>query len=151
VDIYSFASWCFTLLVLVTIAWPVNTLFLALAVKIARGRSPLGMSVGELFWRSLGGSLGLAFASLVCLGIAYWLVASAEVPAGIVHLGLIFLFVLAAIGYLLWILATDDLGLTLSIFLLYILVPGLPLLLAGRFFGLWTALRQSAPWILPGS
>ncbi len=150
-DIYSFAGWCFTLMVLVTIAWPVNTLFLALAVKISKGSKPLGMSAGELFWRSLGGSFGVALASLICLGIAYGLIVSAEVPAGMVHIGLIFVLVLASIGFLLWILATDDLGLTLSIFLLYVLVPGLPLLLVGRFLGLWTALRQSAPWILPGS
>jgi hypothetical protein len=151
VDIYGLASWCFTLLVLVAIAWPLNTLFLALAVKIARGRSPLGMSTGELLWRSLGGSGGLAVASLIVLGIAYWLIATAELPAGMIHLGLLFIFVLAAIGFLLWILATDDLGLTFSIFLLYILLPGLPLLLAGRLFGFWTTLRQTAPWILPGS
>jgi hypothetical protein len=151
VDIYGFASWCFTVMVLITIAWPLNTLFLALAVKISRGRAPLGMTAGELFWRSFGGSTGLALGSLVCLGLAYWLIASASVPAGMVHIGLLFLFVLAAIGYLLWMLATDDLGLTLSIFFLYILIPGLPLLLAGRLFGFWTALRQTAPWILPGS
>jgi hypothetical protein len=151
VDIYAFASWCFTLVVLVTVAWPVNACFLALAVKISKGRSKLDMSLGELFWRSLGGSLGLALASLVSMGIAYWLVASAGVPAGMVHIGLIFLFVLFAIGFLVWILATDDLGQTLSIFLLYVLLPGLPLLLLGRFFGLWMWLRQSAPWMLPGS
>ncbi len=150
-DIYGFASWCFTIMVLVTIAWPLNTLFLALAVKISRGREPLGMSAGELLWRSFGGSTGLALGSLVGLGLAYWLIVSAGLPAGMVHLGLLFLFVLAAIGFLLWMLATDDLGLTLSIFLLYILIPGLPLLLAGRLFGFWTTLRQSAPWILPSS
>jgi hypothetical protein len=151
VDIYGFASWCFTVMVLVTVAWPVNMLFLALAVKISKGRSRLDMSLGELFWRSLGGSLGLAFGSLVAMGIAYWLVGSAQVPPGMVHIGLLFLFVLAAIAFLVWILAIDDLGQTLSIFLLYLLLPGLPLLLAGRFLGLWSTLRQSAPWMLPGS
>jgi hypothetical protein len=151
VDIYGFASWCFTVVVLVTIAWPLNAFFLALAVKISKGRSKLDLSLSELMWRSLGGSLGLALASLVALGIAYGLVVGAEVPAGMVHIGLLFLFVLVAIGFLVWILAVDDLGQTLSIFLLYVLLPGLPLLLLGRFFGLWASLRQSAPWMLPGS
>ena len=150
-DIYGFASWCFTVMVLVTIAWPLNTLFLALAVKISKGRSRLDLAPSELFWRSLGASLGLALASLVAMGIAYWLVTSAEVPAGMVHIGLLFLFVLAAIAFLVWILAIDDLGQTLSIFLLYVLLPGLPLLLAGRFLGLWSTLQQRAPWMLPGS
>ncbi len=151
VDIYGFASWCFTVMVLVTVAWPVNALFLALAVKISKGRSRLDLSLSELFWRSLGGSLGLAIASLVAMGIAYWLVGTAEVPAGLVHIGLLFIFVLTAIGFLVWILAIDDLGQTLSIFFLYVLLPGLPLLLVGRFTGLWAAVRQSAPWMLPGS
>jgi hypothetical protein len=151
VDIYGFASWCFTLLVFVTVAWPVNAFFLALAVKISKGRSRLDMSFSELFWRSLGGSLGLAVASLIAMGIAYGLVVGAEVPAGMVHIGLLFAFVLAAIAFLVWILAIDDLGQTLSIFFLYVLLPGLPLLLAGRLFGFWATLRQSAPWMLPGS
>jgi hypothetical protein len=151
VDIYAFASWCFTIVVLVTVAWPINAFFLALAVKISKGRSKLDMSLSELTWRSLGGSLGLALASLVAIGIAYWLVASAGVPAGMVHIGLVFLFLLVAIGFLLWMLATDDLGQTLSIFVLYVLLPGLPLLLLGRIFGWWATLRQSAPWMLPGS
>jgi hypothetical protein len=151
VDIYGFASWCFTVMVLVTIAWPVNALFLALAVKISKGRSPMELSFGELSWRSLGASFGLALASIVAMGIAYGLVMTAEVPAGMVHIGLLFFFVLVAIGFLVWILAIDDLGQTMSIFLLYILLPGLPLLLAGRFLGLWSTLRQSAPWMLPGS
>jgi len=86
VDIYAFASWCFTLVVLVTVAWPVNAFFLALAVKISKGLSKLDMSLGELTWRSVGGSLGLALASLLAMGIAYWLVVSAGVPAGMVHI-----------------------------------------------------------------
>ena len=108
VDIYGFASWCFTLMVLVTIAWPVNAPFLALAVKISKGRSRLDLSLSELAWRSLGGSFGLALRlGLISLPElpTYWLVQLPEVPAGMVHTGLLFLFVLAAIGFLVWILA----------------------------------------------
>jgi hypothetical protein len=54
----------------------------------------------------------------------------------------------AGIGFLFWMLALEDMLQASSVFLLYILLPGLPLLLIGRLAGVWEAVKQSAPWLL---
>ena len=47
-----------------------------------------------------------------------------------------------------WMLALEDMVQALSVFLLYVGLPGLPLLLIGWLFGLWTWLAANAPWLL---
>jgi hypothetical protein len=136
------------LTVLTALAWPVNALILALAVRVSKGRKKLDIPGGELGWRCFLGSLGLAVFALLFVGADYLLAESAEMPAGIVELLLLFTYMLAAIGFLYWALALEDLGQALTILFLYVLLPGVPLLIAGRFLGLWPALRQAAPWFL---
>jgi hypothetical protein len=47
--------------------------------------------------------------------------------------------------------ALEDLVQGLGVFALYVLLPLLPLLLLGRFTGLWNFVRRTVPWILPPS
>jgi hypothetical protein len=44
--------------------------------------------------------------------------------------------------------AMEDMMESLSLFLLYILLSGLPLLLIGRWFGWWEAVARDYPWLL---
>jgi hypothetical protein len=132
----------------VTLIWPVNIPLVALAVKVRQGRKPIDMEAYELWWRCTFAALGLAVLTLILVGLNYLLVQSAEMPVGPVHLVLLLAYLPAAIGYTYWIMGLDDLLEAAGIFALYILLPGLPLLLAGRLAHWWEALTQLAPWLL---
>lgn len=148
-DLFLFLSWCLTIVVVVTAIWPVNTLLLALAYKVRHGSKPLPIAPGEFWLRCLFGALGLALLTGLFLGMIYFCTLKVEMPIGPVHMVFLMAYLLAGIGYLLWILALEDLVQALSVLFLYIALPGLPLLLVGRFTGLWLALREAAPWLSP--
>jgi hypothetical protein len=149
VDLFGFFSWSLVVIVLVTLAWPVNILFLALAYKIALGGQKIDMEPREFWTRSAVAALGMALLSLVLLGLVYYLVGLTELQAGIVHLVLFMAYLPAAVWFVFWMYALEDLLQGLSVFSLYILLPLLPLLAAGRVLGLWPRLRELAPWLLP--
>ena len=88
-------------------------------------------------------ALGLAGLSLVLIAFDYGLIASVQMPAGPVQLTLFLLYLPAAIGFLFWILGMDDVMNAASVFVLYILLPGLPLLLIGRIAHLWEKLQRA--------
>jgi hypothetical protein len=137
VDLYGFFSWCLTVMIAVTLVWPLNVPLMALAYKIRQGGQKIDMESREFWWRSVAAALGLTGLSLVTMGLTWYLVGQTELRAGIVHLILFMVYLPAAVWFVYWIYA------------LYILVPALPLLLAGRLFGLWPRLRDLAPWLLP--
>src|SRR5262249_55561782 len=130
-DIYRFVSWCLVTISLVTLIWPVNIPLLALAYRVRQGQQPVDMEAGEFWWRCSFGTLGLAGISLVLLGLNYCLVQMTGLPIGPVQLTLLLGYLPAAIGFLLWILALEDMLQAASVFFLYILLPGSLLLLAG--------------------
>jgi hypothetical protein len=149
VDLYGFFSWSLAVVLLVTLAWPPNILLLALAYKIALGGQKIDMEPREFWTRSAVAALGLAFLSLVLLGLVYYLVGLTELQAGIVHLVLFMAYLPLAVWFVFWMYALEDLLQGLSVFSLYILLPVLPLLAVGRLVGLWQRLRDFTPWLLP--
>jgi hypothetical protein len=151
VDFYAFASWCLLTVIIVSLLWPVNILLVALAYKVRQGGKPIDMDGREFWIRSTLASLGLAGISLVAVGLAYVLVRRVDLPAGQVHLILLLAYLPAAVGFVFWVFALEDMVQAVGVFLLYILLPGFPLLLAGRFAGWWERLRQALPWLLPPS
>jgi hypothetical protein len=151
VDLYRFFSWCLVLIAVITLLWPANILLMALAYKVRQGNRPIEMEPSEFWWRCALAALGLAGFSLVLLGLNYGLVSAAGVPMGPVQLTLFLFYVPAAIGFLYWMLALDDLLQGSGVFSLYILLPLLPILLLGRFGHWWEKLQQAAPWLLATS
>lgn len=147
-DLFSLVSWSLVTIAVVTLIWPVNILLMALACKVRQGTQPIPLEGGELAWRCTFATLGLAGFTLVLLGLVYFLVEVAEMPPGPVQLAVLMLYVPAGVGFLFWILALEDLLQALSVFLLYMLLPGLPLLLIGHLTHSWDSLRQAAPWLL---
>jgi hypothetical protein len=151
VDLFHFVSWCLAVSIAVALLWPINLLFMALAFKIRHGIRPVDMETSELWWRSTFASLGLAILSLIFVGLNYVLVPVVEMPQGPIQTILLLAYVPAAITFIWWSFALEDLLEGTGVFLLYMLLPGLPMLLAGRMFGLWQAIKQNAPWFLPAT
>jgi len=151
VDLYRFVSWSLTIASVVTLSWPVNIPFLALAYKVRQGRQPIDMEAGEFWWRCSFGALGVAGISLVLLGLNYSLVRMTELPAGPVQLTLLLAYLPAGIGFVLWMMALEDMLQATSVFLLYVLLPGIPLLVVGWMIHLWQTIQQNFGWLLsPG-
>ena len=109
------------------------------------------MEPGEFWWRCTFGALGLDVGSILFLTVNYAIVTQPEMPIGPVHLTLLILYFAAAVGFLFWILAMEDAVQAASVFMLYILLPVLPVLLLGRIFHLWEKVQQTAPWLLSPS
>jgi hypothetical protein len=153
VDLFTFASWVLVVVAAVTVLWPLNVPLLAVACKLRVAWGKLDYEPGEFWWRCIFGSLGLAAMTLVMLGLAYLIIVGAELPQsrGVVHLVLILIYLPAAVAFLFWVLALEDLVQALSVFLIYLLVPGLPVFLIGWLLGLWRAVAQNAPWLLSPS
>jgi hypothetical protein len=133
----------------VAVLWPVNLLFMALAFKVRNGAKPIDMESGELWWRCTLATFGLAILSIVFLGLNVLLVPA--LPQGPIQTILLLGYVPAAITFVWWSLALEDLVQGTGVFLLYVLLPGLPLLLAGRILGLWDAIERNFPWLLPST
>jgi hypothetical protein len=153
VDFFSFVAWMLVIVVGVTAIWPLNIPLLALAVKVRQGTQKLDYEVGEFWWRCTFGALGLAVFTLILLGLCYGLVVEMEFgqqaqAKGTIQLVLLAIYVPVAVLYLFWILALEDMLQALSVFLLYVGLPGLPLLLLGWLIGLWSWLSANAPWLM---
>jgi hypothetical protein len=153
VDFFSFVAWMLVTVVVVTALWPLNIPLLALAAKVRQGTQKLDYEVAEFWWRCTFGALGLAVLTLILLGLCYGLIVEMEFgqqaqAKGIIQLVLLAIYLPLAVLYLFWMLALEDMVQALSVFLLYVGLPGLPLLLLGWLFGLWTWLAANAPWLL---
>jgi hypothetical protein len=148
VGLFAFFSWCLVTVVAVTILWPVNILLMALAYKVRLGYKPLDMEASDLWLRSALASFSLFLLTLLLLLATYGLIDGADLPPGPIQLALLMAYLPAGVGLVYWLFGLDDLLEALGIFLLYILMAGLPLLLIGRLTGLWGALGRQAPWLL---
>jgi hypothetical protein len=155
VDLFSFVAWLLLTVVVVTIAWPLNIPLLALAVKVRRGQQPTGYETpAELWWRCTFGALGLAVLALIIAGLSYGLIVEMEMTQarGPVHLVLLLVFFAAAVPYLFWMLGLDDMVEAAGICMLYVFLPGLPLLALGWLLGLGPRVGPLlAPWLAPGA
>ena len=107
-DLYGFVSWSLVIVAAVTLIWPVNIPLVALAYRVHLGRQPSLMETRELWLRSTLGALGLCGLSLVMIGLIYVGVEIAQVTAGPVQLTLFVAYLAAAVGFLFWVLALED-------------------------------------------
>ena len=150
-DILAFLAWALVTIYGVTLLWPVNAGLMALAYKVQNGPAPVAYEGNEFWVRSTFAALALAVLSLVMLGLAYLLVGSAGLPAGPVHLILLLLYLPAAVALVFWLFALDDVLQALSIFAIYVLLPGAVLLLLAWLFKWFDKVREHAPWLLASS
>ena len=146
--LFIFVSWCLLTIGVVTLIWPLNIPLLALAYKVRLGYRPVPLARAAFWWRSTFGSLGLAGMTLVLMGLLYALVDGADFKPEQVELVLLMAYLPAAVWYLFWMFAMEDMLESLSVFLLYVLLSGLPLLLIGRWFGWWETVAKDYSWLL---
>lgn len=148
-DLLAFSGWVMAVTALVTLPWPLNVPLMALAYKVRRGSEPIDYEPQEFWTRSAIAAGGPAAMSLVTLLLAYGLIVGAGLPAGATLLVLLFAYLPSAVAYVFWSWGLEEMLDGLSVFLIYVLIPGLPLLLLGWLVGLWRALAQHWPWLLP--
>jgi hypothetical protein len=137
---FNFIRLVLAVIATVTIAWPVNIPVVALAYKVRLGQAPIPLETRPFWWRSTFAALGLAGMSLVMLGIDYVLIKKGDFPPGPVHLLLLLVYVPIAVWYLFVLYALEDLLQALGVFVLYVFLPGLPLLLINEAFEFWQPL-----------
>ena len=147
-DILAFLAWGLVVTHAVALLWPVNTVLMALAFKVQNGPAPLPFEPQEFWTRSAFAALGLAVLSLVLIGAAYLLVGSAELPGGPVHLILLLVYLPAAVALVFWLFALDDVIQALSIFAIYVLLPGAGLVVLAWMFKWFDKVKDQAPWLL---
>jgi hypothetical protein len=149
VELFNFFRLMLAVIATVTIFWPVNVPVLALAYKVRLGQGTNPLEKGPFWTRSTFAALGLAGMSLVLVGLDWFLIKQFEFPAGPVHLLLFMVYVPPAVWYLFVLYAFEDLLQALGVFVLYIFLPGLPLLLIEKVFGFWRPLRYALDWLPP--
>ena len=146
-DLFAFFRIILLAVIVVTAVWPVNVPLMALAYKVRLGTQPVPLEPGEFWTRAAFAALGLALLSAVTLGLNYVLVVMAGVPAEPVPLVLFLLYLPAAAAYLFWMFALEEPFEALSLCVLYLFLPGIPLLLIDRVFGFWQPLTAAAGWL----
>lgn len=148
-ELLAFAGWLVAVTAVVTLPFPLNVPLMALAYKVRRGSEPVDFDAGEYWTRAAIAAAGPAALSLLLLALGYGLVVGAEFPAGAALLTLFLAYLPAAVAYVTWAYGFDEMIDGLSVFLAYILLPGLPLLLIGWLVGLWRFLAGQLPWLFP--
>jgi hypothetical protein len=152
VDFFSVIAWVLVIVIAVTVIWPLNIPLMALAWKVRQGTQKLDLEPSEFWWRCTFAALGLAALTLLVLGLSYGLIVEVEldkVARGPVHLVLLSIFLVAGTFYLFWMLALEDFFQALTVIFIYLLLPGLPLVLLGWLFGVGKVLSDYVPWLLP--
>jgi hypothetical protein len=151
VDILAFLAWTLVVMHGVAVLWPVNTAFMALAFKVQHGPDPLPLEGREFWTRATFAALGVAVLSLLLIGLAYLLVGVVELPGGPVHLLLLLIYVPVAVAGVFWLFALDDVLQALSIFGIYMMLPGIVWLLLAWWFAWFDRVKALAPWLLVSS
>jgi hypothetical protein len=141
-DIYGLFGWTLVVILIVTGAWPVNIPLAALAFKIRLGDKPLPFATKPFWIRSTFAALGLCVLSFVMLGLAYIFTRGLTLPGGPVYVVLVIGYIPVGVWYMFWMFACEDLLDGLSIFLIYLLLPGLPLGVLGALMGFLPALAE---------
>lgn len=146
--IFVAARWALALIVAVTILWPLNIPLVALAYRVRLGDAPFPLDRRPFWIRSTFAALGLCLMSLVLLGLNHLFVGRFLFPPGPIHLSLLLLYIPAGVGYLFWMYALEDMLQGLSLFVLYMLLPGIPLLVLNWLRVVQLVTRVSA-WLQP--
>jgi hypothetical protein len=138
VEFFELFRWGLIVVVSITALFPLNVPLAALAYKVRLGPAPVPMEQAAFWGRATLAALSLAGMTLVLVAVDTVLV-NVDVPAGVVHLALLMVYIPAAVWVLFRIFALDDALQGLSLLLLYVCLPGLPLLLLYALFHL--------PWL----
>lgn len=145
--VFGFVSWSIVIIATVTLLWPLNIPLIALAFKVRNGQKPVDMEPKEFWTRSTFGALGLALLGLFLLLATYVFTVYMKLPFGPTQLTVLLFYLPIAVWYVFWMFALEDMGQALSLYLVYILLAGLPLLGLGHLFGIWNRLGKSLPWL----
>jgi hypothetical protein len=146
VEVYHFFRWVLVVAVTVSVIWPLNVPLAGLAYKIFNGRRPLPEDF-HLWYRSTLAGLGLAVIALVAVALDYFL-CRAALPAGVVHLVIVLLYAPAAVWFLFWIFALDEMPQGAGVLLIFVFLPGLPLGLL-QLIGFTLPLSLAGNWLAP--
>jgi hypothetical protein len=131
-DIFALASWGLALLIAVSGVFPVSIPLLALSYKVRNGSAPIPLETDSFWYRSGFAALGLFLLAVVAVVLNYEFVSQMAFPTGTAHLALLMVYVPAAVVYLFWMYAMDDMFEGLSLFVLHIVMWGLLLALLDR-------------------
>jgi hypothetical protein len=152
VEQFDVFRWVLIFLITPSLAWPLTIPLAALAYKVRLGLAPIPMDF-DVFWlRCTGGSLGLGLMALLLCGLDYAAAVGAGVPAGIVHIVLLMLYLPAATWFVFWIFAFEELLEGFSMLVIFHLIPGLLLALLVWLVGLFDydlLLIPAEWWIVP--
>lgn len=142
---YAFVRWLLVVTVSVSILWPLNIPLAALAFKVRNGQRPMPLESGAYWTRSTFAGLGMA----VLAGVAVlldWFLARSGIPPGVVHVVVVLLYAPVAVWFLFWIFALDEMLEGVSLLLLFVFLPGLPLALL-HLLGLHVLVADA--WLAP--
>lgn len=132
--------------ILVTGAFPINVPVMALAYKVRHGHPPIPLETKELWLRSAIAALGLFMLGVVLAGLNYLVIGVLQVPEMAAQLGLLLFFFPGAAYFLFWAFADEEPLQGLSLLVIYIFLPGIPLILADQIGGFLEGYRQVATW-----
>jgi hypothetical protein len=136
------------LAVIVTVSvWPVSVPLVALAYRVQLGPTPIPLERRAFWLRSTFAGLGLCVLSLFLVVLDHIAITRLELPAGPVHLTLLMVYAPVAMWFLFVMFALEDLLQGLGLLMLFILLPGLPLLLIHQVFGFWQPLDPALAWL----
>ncbi|MGF1580695.1 MAG: hypothetical protein ACFCD0_15135 [Gemmataceae bacterium] len=121
---FEFFRWVLIITISVSYLVPINIPLAALAYRIQIGTQEMEFETDALWWRSTGMSLGLAVISFFVMYVDFFLTETG-IPVGMIHVGLVLLYLPACVWYSFWIFAFDELYEGLSLFVIYLLIPGL--------------------------
>ncbi len=130
-DLFEFMRWVLIISLSINF-FPINIPLAAMAYKIRLGNAKLPMDTDVFWWRSTGVALGLFGLSLVTMVLDF-LAVSIDFPPGLVHIVLFLLYLPAAVWYVFWMFALDDILEGFSLLMIYTWLPGLILALLVTF------------------
>ena len=146
-DIYGVSSLILAIIATIALAWPVNILLAALAYKVRLGNAPMPLEPTSFWLRSTFVGLGLAVSMGATLGVDYFLAGLTDNP-GLIHLVLLVAYLPVGVWLVFWMYELEDMMQGLSVFTLFLLMPGIPLLLLAVLLGKFLVFTR---WLLPPS
>jgi hypothetical protein len=129
VELLQELRWLLIVVAAVSLYFPLNVPLAALAFKVQRGTKPLGMESSSLWFRSTVAALGMTLMSWGAIFLDYYLVRVQDLPADVVHLTVLAFLVPAGMWYFFLIFGLDEALDAVSIFLIYLGLPGVVLTL----------------------
>ena len=133
-DFFEFFRQVLILLIIISLYWPLNVPFAALAYKVRIGSEPIPLETASYWMRSFAAASGMAVLSLSLMGFDAALTAI-DLPPGLVHVLMFFLYLPLGSWWMFTIFALEDFWEGLSTLLLYVFLPGLVLVVLKLVLG----------------